>query len=82
MSASSLPCDVVSFSMQAMSHYFPVYRSRSQQDAHEFLGDVLNTLQQELLPYARRVAVSLKALSQPSALRPAFNRMHENVEAR
>jgi hypothetical protein len=41
-----------------MARYFGEYGSRNQQDAHEFLGDVINTLQEELCPLARTLAAS------------------------
>jgi len=45
-----------------MSACFPPYGSARQQDAHEFLGDLLNKLQEELFPYARRHAARTLAL--------------------
>lgn len=45
-------------SIQAMARYYGEYGSRNQQDAHEFLGDVINTLQEELCPLARTLAAS------------------------
>jgi ubiquitin C-terminal hydrolase len=43
---------------QAMASYFRAYGSSGQQDAHEFLGDLLNSLQEELFPFARRLAAA------------------------
>lgn len=45
-----------------MAACFPPYGSMRQQDAHEFLGDLLNKLQEELFPYARRYAARTLAL--------------------
>lgn len=45
-----------------MAACFPPYGSMRQQDAHEFLGDLLNKLQEELFPFARRYAARALAV--------------------
>lgn len=45
----------LAYLFQAMGFYFRPYAGRSQQDAHEFLGDLLNTLHEELCPYGRKI---------------------------
>lgn len=49
-----------------MAAHYNAYGSSNQQDAHEFLGDVINTLQEELGPIARR-GVGLALLEQSKA---------------
>ena len=44
------------FFRRAMAAYFAPYGGSRQQDAHEFMGDMLNTLQEELCYYGRRFA--------------------------
>ncbi|GAB5029684.1 ubiquitin carboxyl-terminal hydrolase 37-like isoform x2 [Nannochloropsis oceanica] len=61
-----------------ISSYFAAYGEGRQQDAHEFMGDLLNSLQQELCLYGRRfAALKIQADKEARAARAKANCLME-----
>jgi len=61
-----------------VASYFAAYGGSRQQDAHEFLGDLLNSLQEELCLYGRRFAAQkIQAEREAAAARAMENCLME-----